>query len=170
MPLWVIPILALLLGAAAAYVFLAIASQPEPGAPRTGARSDGETIIADVPVSPAGSPVQPVADPAEDARREAMRAAYAALEQERRELADRLGLLKAQLWQVKLRPDQSETLTRVLMQGHALLKDPPLLGAFAGAVEIERERARLRAVQSGLDDLGPVIDAARAAAGESAGS
>lgn len=168
--LWMIPILALLLGIASAYFFLTIVPQPEPMAQRTGAKSDGKAAVTDAPAGPAGSPGQPVADAVENARHEAMRVAYAALEQERRELADRLGLLKTQLWQVKLRPDQSATLTRVMMQGHALLKDPPLLGAFTGAVEIEQERARLRAVQSGLDELRPVIEAARAAAGESAGS
>ncbi|MBI2992703.1 MAG: hypothetical protein HYY48_00815 [Gammaproteobacteria bacterium] len=169
-PIRLVPVIAAVLGCVAGYVFLSTGpnqdvatEQIDAGPPR---KAGSEVVL----VAPAGSMAQASAEPKEEVRHQAMLAAYASLEKERRELAERLGLLKAQLWQVKLQADPSKSLTRLMMQGHALLRNPPLLGAFADALDIEQERARLRAVQSGLDDLQPVIEAARASAGGAPGS
>lgn len=125
-----------------------------------------------LPGAPATQPHSRVATPVqseEDVRREAMVAAYAGLEQDRGDLNSRLGMLNAELWELKLPAEQAAAVTHAMMDAHALLKDPPLLGAFGAPAEIEQERIRVRAAMVGLDEIAHAIHAARPAADGSTG-
>ena len=57
-------------------------------------------------------------------------------------------------------PDRARAIQEQLAQGYALLKNPPLLGAFSSADEITREiekvdgvSVRLKALETGVEEL-----------------
>ncbi|MGI9228893.1 MAG: hypothetical protein ACR2P9_03440 [Gammaproteobacteria bacterium] len=124
-----------------------------------------QLIEAELVPSEVGTPapaVPPTASPAETARTAAMRQQYAALEQARTELRRRLAGLKAQTWNLRLPPDQARQITTDMRQAHALLRNPPLLGAFADADGIKREQDKvtnsittMQQIQQRLTDLKP---------------
>lgn len=83
----------------------------------------------------------------------AMRAAYAELEQARDTVRRQLGRLKARTWKLQVSPDQARAITEQMQQGHAILKNPPMLGAFSGTDEIRRESAKVTRVADKLSAL-----------------
>ena len=83
----------------------------------------------------------------------AMRTAYAELEQARATVRRRLGILNSKLWKLQVPPDQARAITEQMQQGHALLKNPPLLGAFHGVDDIRRELARVNSIAAKLSAL-----------------
>ena len=73
----------------------------------------------------------------------AMRAEYARLEESREALRLQLGRLQARLWKLELPPGQAETVAARMQRGYDILRNPPLLGAFADRAEISAEAARV---------------------------
>lgn len=89
----------------------------------------------------------------EEKRLAALRAEYAELEQARGALRQQLGKLKARLWKARLPAAQARALTKQMRAGHALLKDPPLLGAFRNVEAVRRETAKVNSVAGKLQKL-----------------
>ena len=114
-------------------------------------REAGSADAALAPVSARPDPELEDADGRE--RRAAMRAEYDRLEQAREALRKRLGRLNARLWKLRLPPEQVRAIQKRMQQGHALLKNPPLLGAFSGADEINVEINRVRQINDRLKML-----------------
>ena len=83
----------------------------------------------------------------------AMRAAYAELEQARDTVRLQLGRLKSRTWKLQVSPDQARAITEQMQQGYAVLKNPPMLGAFSSAGEIRRELAKVTRIADKLSAL-----------------
>ena len=99
---------------------------------------------------------EPGAGPARDAerrRREAMRAGYEELEQARDGVRKQLARLKSRLWKLRVPPDRARAIQEQLAQGQALLRNPPLLGAFSDPDGIAREIDKVGEVSARLDAL-----------------
>lgn len=93
----------------------------------------------------------------EEKRLAALRAEYAELEQARAALRRQLGKLKARLWRARLPAAQAQALTRQMRAGHALLKNPPLLGAFRNVEAMRRETAKVNSAAGKLRELEAAI-------------
>ena len=105
---------------------------------------------------PATSPLEPEPGPAQAAerkRREAMRAEYDRLEQSREAVRKQLGVLNSRLWKLRVPPARARAIREQLAQGHALLKNPPLLGAFSSVDEIAGETEKVNGVSARLEAL-----------------
>lgn len=89
----------------------------------------------------------------EEKRLATLRAEYAELEHAREALRRQLGKLKARLWNARLPADQARALTKQMRAGHALLKNPPLLGAFRNVEAMRRETAKVNSVADKLREL-----------------
>ena len=101
----------------------------------------------------AGSSLNPEPAPARAAerkRREAMRAEYEKLEQARDGVRKQLARLKSRLWKLRVPPERARTIQEQLAQGHALLKNPPLLGAFSSVDEIAGDTEKINDVSARL--------------------
>ena len=97
---------------------------------------------------------QPEHDVSRDKKRiAAMRAAYAELEQARDTVRLQLGRLKARTWKLQVSPEQARAITEQMQQGYAILKNPPMLGAFSGTDEIRQELAKVTRVADKLSAL-----------------
>lgn len=110
----------------------------------------------DAPAGQADSSLSPEPGPAQAAerkRREAMRAEYKKLEQARDEVRKQLAKLKSRLWKLRVPPDRARTIQEQLAQGHALLKNPPLLGAFSSVDEIAGEIEKVDGISARLESL-----------------
>ena len=83
----------------------------------------------------------------------AMRAAYAELEQTRDVVRRQLGKLKSKLWKLQISPEQTRAIRAQMYQGYAILKNPPLLGAFSSVTEIRQELARVSGIANKLSGL-----------------
>ena len=107
--------------------------------------------------APVPAPARPVPSAEALAREEkrlaTLRAEYAELEQARAALRQQLGRLKARLWKTRLPAAQARALTKQMRAGHALLKNPPLLGAFRNVEAMRRETAKVNSVAGKLRDL-----------------
>lgn len=125
----------------------------EPGEPEKNALAPALTPSP----APAPAPARPVPSAEALAREEkrlaALRAEYAELEQARAALRQQLGRLKARLWKARLPAAQARALTKQMRAGHALLKNPPLLGAFRNVEAMRRETAKVNSVAGKLRDL-----------------
>ena len=99
-------------------------------------------------------PQEPGPDVSADKKRiAAMRAEYARLEQARDTVRLQLGRLKARTWKLQVAPDQARTIQDQMRQGYAMLKNPPMLGAFSNADEIRRELAKVTRIAEKLGAL-----------------
>lgn len=140
-----------LIAAATAYSFLSL----------DGTAGRDEAKPDNVQSRQAESPVHAEPDPAQTAeqkRREAMRSEYDRLEQARDGVRKQLGILKSRLWKLRVPPDRSRAIQEQMRQGYALLKNPPLLGAFSSADEIAREIEKVNGVNDRLKILEMDID------------
>ena len=140
-----------LIAAATAYSFLSL----------DGTAVRNETEPDNVQSRPAESPMPAEPGPArtaEQKRREAMRAEYNRLEQAREGVRKQLGILKSRLWKLRVPPDRSRAIQEQMRQGYALLKNPPLLGAFSSADEIARETEKVNGVNDRLKTLETDMD------------
>ena len=142
-----------LIAAATAYSFISLDGTVNRQEPETGDVSAGQ---ADSSLSPEPGPTQA----AERKRREAMRAEYEKLEQARDGVRKQLAKLKSRLWKLRVPPEQARSIQEQVAQGHALLKNPPLLGAFLNVDEIAGETekvdgvsARLQALETEVEEL-----------------
>ena len=142
-----------LIAAATAYSFISL----------DGTVNRQATEPNDVPSEQADSSLNPEPGPtqaAERKRREAMRAEYERLEQARDGVRKQLAELKSRLWKLRVPPDRARAIQEQLAQGHTLLKNPPLLGAFSSVDEIAGETenvdgvsARLEALETDVEEL-----------------
>lgn len=98
----------------------------------------------------------------DEQRRAQMEAEYQKLEDARQELRRHLGLLKTKLWNLELPAEQARRVGDDLRQGYALLKNPPLLGAFRDQQGIQRESRKVEAIQEKLAEVEKLLDEARA--------
>lgn len=80
-------------------------------------------------------------------------AAYAELKKDRDRLNRQLGLVRTDVWGLKLPRQQADSIEDKLLNGYKLLKHPPLLGAFSNVEQISEERAK---VQGALDDMAQI--------------
>ena len=135
-----------LIAAATAYSFLSL----------DGTVKRSEAGANDIPSRPPAAPLEAEPDPAQAAerqRREAMRAEYDKLEQARDAVRKRLGKLKSRLWKLRVEPERARAIQEQLHQGYALLKNPPLLGAFSSVDEIAGEIEKVNGVNDRLEAL-----------------
>ena len=140
-----------LIAAATAYSFLSLdgtAGRDETGPDNVQSRQAKFPMHAEP--GPAQTP--------EQKRREAMRAEYDRLEQAREGVRKQLGILKSRLWKLRVPPDRSRAIQEQMRQGYALLKNPPLLGAFSSADEIAGEIEKVNGVNDRLKSLETDID------------
>lgn len=137
----------LLVAALAVGLFWLNFTPEEPGEPKKNAPA---TALAP---SPARAAPSAEALAREEKRLAALRAEYAELEQARGALRRQLGKLKARLWKARLPAAQARALTKQMRAGHALLKDPPLLGAFRNVEAVRRETAKVNSVAGKLREL-----------------
>lgn len=82
-----------------------------------------------------------------------MRAAYAELEQARDTVRRQLGRLKSRTWKLRVSPEQARVITEQMQQGYAILKNPPMLGAFSSVDEIRQELAKVTRTTDKLSAL-----------------
>ncbi len=150
------------LAGAAAYLWLAPGDAPRQEAPPAPAAAPSPPPSSPAAAAPAVAAAAPAAaDPvrlAEERRVAAMRAEYARLESARDEVRLRLGRIKARLWKLRLPAAQARAMETQLRQGHALLHNPPMLGAFYDADDIRREITRVTAVGAELEQLEAAVE------------
>ncbi len=118
----------------------------------------GEGITAIAPMEKAAPPVQRDAGEngqlsEREKRINAMRSEYARLEQARDTVRRQLAKLRSRLWKLQLPADQGRAITEQLQQGYAILKNPPMLGAFHDAREIRKELARVESISRKLKNV-----------------
>lgn len=94
-----------------------------------------------------------------DARLEAMKARYAELEKERRNLRQRLNKVGYYLAETELSKAEARTLQDELDAANRILINPPLLGAFRSVEDIQQERDRIARINDRLDEIEAVVDA-----------
>lgn len=135
-----------LIVAVTAYSFLSISrlvntdkTQPD------NVRSQPATLTGDTAPDPDESE--------EQKRRAAMHVGYDRLEQARDRVRKQLGILQSRLWNRRVPPDRASVIQNQMLQGHALLKNPPLLGAFSSLDEINREIEKMNGVGDRLQTL-----------------
>ena len=97
------------------------------------------------------------ATPEEEKRIEAMLAEYAELKKARDALRRQLGKLKARLWNLRLPADQARTVRERMQQGYAILKNPPMLGAFHDVEEVRRELAKVQGASNRLEEIEAIL-------------
>lgn len=97
----------------------------------------------------------------DDVRRAGMEAEYQKLEAARSDLRRQLSLLKTRLWNLELPAEQANRISEDLRAGYALLKNPPLLGAFHDQQGIEREIKKIEALRDKLADIEKFLDEVR---------
>ena len=90
-------------------------------------------------------------------RRAAMRSEYAELEKARDRVRRQLGKLKSRLWKLQLPPDRARAITEQMQKGYAILKNPPMLGAFFGVDDISRELEKVKRISERLQTLETAI-------------
>ena len=135
-----------LLACATAYSFMSLERTLE----GNGAGPDNaEPAQASIPVPP----VPDIEDNERRKRRAAMRAEYDRLEQARDAVRKQLGILNSRLWKLRVPPDRARAIQEQMQQGHALLKNPPLLGAFSSVDEIAGETEKVRGIKDRLKTL-----------------
>ena len=135
-----------LIAAATAYSFISL----------DGTVNREEAEAEDVSSGKAGSSLYPESGPAQAAerkRRDAMHAEYEKLEQARDGVRKQLAKLKSRLWKLRVPPERARAIQEQLAQGHALLKNPPLLGAFSSVDEIAGETEKVDGVSARLEAL-----------------
>lgn len=104
-------------------------------------------------------PQEPEHDVSGDKKRiAAMRAEYARLEQARDTVRLQLGRLKSRTWKLQVSPDQARTIRDQMQQGYAILKTPPMLGAFSSAGEIRKELAKVTRIADKLGALETTVE------------
>ena len=104
-------------------------------------------------VEPAQQEPEPDLTAREQQRRAAMRAEYEKLEQARNDVRKQLGRIKSVIWKLRVPPEQARAIEKRMYQGHILLKNPPLLGAFSSVDEIGREIGKVDRVYGDLRTL-----------------
>ena len=135
-----------LIAGATAYSFMSLERTLE------GNRAEPDSLKPEHALSPA-LPAPETGDNDERKRRAAMRAEYDRLEQARDAVRKQLGILNSRLWKLRLPPDRAREIQEQMQQGHALLKNPPLLGAFSGTDEIAGETGKVSEVNVRLKAL-----------------
>ncbi|MFQ5661357.1 MAG: hypothetical protein ACE5GZ_13115 [Gammaproteobacteria bacterium] len=94
-------------------------------------------------------------------RLEKMKTAYQTLEDSRKRLRRQLGKIKARSWNLELPDGQAAAITKELTRAYALLKNPPLLGAFRDTEGINKAIRQLDTVHGRLDGIEQQITQAR---------
>ena len=135
-----------LIAAATAYSFLALEGTLKQAGPEPG---DAGPAPASPPVPSAPEP----GDTEQRQRRAAMRAEYDKLEQAREAVRQRLGVLNSRAWKLRVAPGRARAIREQMQQGYALLKNPPLLGAFSSVGEIADEIEKVQGVNDRLKTL-----------------
>lgn len=104
--------------------------------------------------APSAVQAAPEQDVSENQKRIArMRSAYAELEQARDSVRRQLGRLRSRTWKLQVSPDQARAITGQMQQGYAILRNPPMLGAFSNADEIRQELAKVTRIADKLSAL-----------------
>ena len=136
----------ILIAAGTGYLFLS---------PDRALKGDQEAQVGAKPQEEAPSVGQaPGQDLSADKKRRArMRAEYAELEQARDTVRRQLGNLRSRVWKLQLPPDQARVITEQMQRGYAVLKNPPLLGAFSSVGDISKETTRIKAIGNKLTTL-----------------
>lgn len=96
----------------------------------------------------------------ERARR--MREEYTELEHKRDQLGTQLDDLRARIYNVELPSAQAQEINEELMKAFMLINNPPMLGAFHDTRDIRVEINKVERAQEKLEEIGGVIDSARA--------
>lgn len=100
-----------------------------------------------------------VDDAVEEMRREEIAAAYEELSAARKALQKELGNLKGRIWGLELPGAEAKPISDAMMAAQFLLKNPPLLGAFADVAGVRAEQARVNAALVRLGEIARVLDA-----------
>lgn len=126
-----------------------LGTEPAPPAPAAGGMM----------APPAQAPAE--ADPgvSDDSRRLAMQEAYADLEKERLMLNRQLSNLQTKLWNRRLPAARAQSIQQDMMAAQALLRSPPLLGAFFDAAGVRHESDRVKAALERLQEIEKEITA-----------
>ena len=113
------------------------------------------TPVAALPEAVQPVPREPAPELATGAkqRRALMRAEYEKLAQARNDVRKQLGRLKTGIWKLRVPSGQARVIEKRMYQGHILLKNPPLLGAFSSVDEINRELEKVNTVLADLQNL-----------------
>ena len=90
---------------------------------------------------------------ADKKRRARMRAEYAELELARDALRRQLGKLRTRVWKLRMPPDQARVITEQMQRAYAVLKNPPMRGAFSSVGDISKETTRIKAIGNKLTTL-----------------
>ncbi len=77
-------------------------------------------------------------------------------------MKDRLHYLRARMYNVELPVKQAEEVNDELMKSFMLITNPPMLGAFHEVSDIREEIDKVERAQRELDEIGEIIDEARA--------
>ena len=96
--------------------------------------------------------------PSSDEKVKLMTAAYETLESGRKNLKRRLSRLKHELWDLKFEPEKAKMISDTLLEAHKLIKNPEMLGAFAGVQEIEDEIAKIQFADKSLNQIDKLIE------------
>lgn len=116
--------------------------EPEPAGMAAGATSGGDSE-----------------DAAEEARRGEVAAAFEELKAARKALQQELGNLKGRIWGLELPGAEAKKISDGMMAAQFLLKNPPLLGAFADAAGVRAEKSRVDAALIRLAEISRELDA-----------
>lgn len=85
-------------------------------------------------------------------------AAYEELEEGRKKLKRRLSRLKHDMWGLKFAPDQAKKMSSIMLEGHKLIKNPEMLGAFFTVKQIEDEIAKISFAGKSLNEIDRMIE------------
>lgn len=94
---------------------------------------------------------------ADAARRGQTAAAFLELQASRKALQRQLGDLQSRLWGRELPAQQARSISRDMLSGQYLLKNPALLGAFSDADGVYAEKDRVDAARVRLQEISRTV-------------
>lgn len=146
----------LLLVIVAVAVMLAFMSLPDD----PGRLESPATAVKELPTDEASAEreaEQAALEAARDERLKAMKVEYAKLERARRDLRIRLQEVSYYLGESDLPAEQGRRMRNEIGVANQVLVNPPLLGAFNGVADIERELQRIDSINRQLDEFESII-------------
>ncbi len=146
-------LLLVIVGVAVVLAFMSLPEDP-------GQLDRRDTVVKQLPTDEAiaeREAEQAAVESARDERLQAMQVEYKKLERARRDLRTRLQEVAYYLSEADLPEEEGRRMRHEIGVANQVLINPPLLGAFNGVADIERELKRIDRINQQLDEFENII-------------
>ena len=87
-----------------------------------------------------------------------MAAEYKLLEKARSDLKQQLSRLKHEMWGLKFPVEEAREMNEIMLNGHKLIKNPDMLGAFSSVEGIRDELNKVIFANKALEDVKSMVE------------